>query len=145
MTHDTVAMFAFLQKLLNDYVKTNFQHIQKVFYFSDGSSAQYKNYKNFTNLLLHEQDFDLKAEWHFFATSHGKNACDGVGRTIKHLAAHASLQRPISNQILTPLQLFEFAKVEIPGVTSFYISTEHVNKVAQFLQQRFLNSPKFHT
>ena len=28
----------------------------------------------------------------FFATSHGKNACDGVGGTIKRLAAHASLQ-----------------------------------------------------
>ena len=85
----------------------------------------------------------IKAEWHFFATSHGKNVCDGVGGTIKRLAARASLQRPISNQILTPLQLFEFAKVEIPGVTSFYISTEHVNKVAQILQQRFLNPPKF--
>ena len=29
---------------------------------SDGPGAQYKNFKNFTNLLLHEQDFDLKAE-----------------------------------------------------------------------------------
>ena len=62
-----------------------------MFYFSDGSGAQYKNFKNFTDLLLHEKDFDLKAEWHFFATSHERNACDGVGDTIKRLAAHASL------------------------------------------------------
>ena len=29
-----------------------------------------------------------------FATFHGKVACDGVGGTVKHLAARASLQRP---------------------------------------------------
>ena len=72
-----------------------------------------------------------------------KNASDGVGGTIKRLAAHASFQRPISNQILTPLQLFEFVNVEIHGVTSFFISTEHVDQVALFLQPRFSNSSKF--
>ena len=142
MVHDIVTVYYFLQKLLNKYVKTDFLHVYKVFNFSDSSGAQYKNFKNFTNLPLHEQDFDLKAGWHFFATSHGKNACDGVGCTIKRLAAHASLQRPISNQILTPLQLFEFANVEIHFFTSF-ISTEYVDQVVQFLQPRFLNSPKF--
>ena len=66
-------MFSFLQNLLNDYIKSKIQHIEKVFYIIDGSNAQYKNYKNFINLILHEQDFDLKAEWHFFfATSHRK-------------------------------------------------------------------------
>ena len=33
----------------------------------------------------------------FFATSCGKNACDGVDGTIKRLAAHASLQCPFSD------------------------------------------------
>ena len=28
----------------------------------------------------------------FFATSHGKSPCDGIGGTIKHLVARASLQ-----------------------------------------------------
>ena len=100
-----------------------------MFYFSDGSGAQYKNFKNFTNLLLHEQELDLKSEWHFFATSHEKNASDGVGGTIKGLAAHASLQRLISNQILTPLQLFEFANVEIHGVTSFLSAQNTLTKL----------------
>ena len=64
--------------------------VTKVFYFSDGSGAQYKNFKNFANLTFHKQDFGIEAEWHFFATSHGKNACDGVGGTLKRLAAKAS-------------------------------------------------------
>ena len=116
--------------MLNEYNKSDFPYVHKVLYFSDGSSGQYKNFKNFANLLLHEQDFDWKAEWNFFTTSHEKNVCDGVGGTIKNLAAHASLQRPISNQILTPLQLFEFGNVGIHDVTSFFISTEHVDQVA---------------
>ena len=28
---------------------------------------------------MHKKDFWMKAEWHFFARSHGENACDGVG------------------------------------------------------------------
>ena len=103
--HDTANVYCFLQKLLNEYVKVDFLHVHKVFYFSDGSGVQYKNFKSFTNLLLHEQDFNLKTEWHFFAISHGKNACDCVGGTIKRLATYASLQRTISNQIETPLKL----------------------------------------
>ena len=34
----------------------------------------------------------LYAEWHFFALSYGKNACDSIGGTIKQVAAYASLQ-----------------------------------------------------
>ena len=66
MVHDTVTVFCFFQKILNEYVNSVFDHVHKVLYFSDGSGVQYKNFKNFTNLLLHEQDFNLKAEWHFF-------------------------------------------------------------------------------
>ena len=43
------------------YAKVDIAHVHKVFSLSDSSSAQYKNFENFTNLLLHDQDFDLKA------------------------------------------------------------------------------------
>jgi len=44
------------------------------------------------NLCHHKSDFGMDAEWHFFATSHGKGPCDGLGGTIKRLAARASLR-----------------------------------------------------
>ena len=53
----------------------------------------------------------------FFATYHGKNSCDGIGGTIKRLAANASLHRPIKKQILTPKQLFLCADSEIKELT----------------------------
>ena len=64
----------------------------------------------------------MSAEWHFFATSHGKGPCDGVGGTVKRLAARASLQRPYKDQIWTPHQLFEFGCTAIPTV-NFHVTT----------------------
>ena len=74
----------------------------KLIYFSDGCAGQYKNYKSFLNLMNHWDDLRLNAEWNFFATSHGKNACDDVGEIVKKLAAHVNLQCPKDKQILTP-------------------------------------------
>ena len=35
-------------------------------------------------------DFGVPAKWHFSATLHGKSACNGVGDTVKRLAARAA-------------------------------------------------------
>jgi hypothetical protein len=35
------------------------------------------------NLVNQKNDFGIAAEWHFFATSHGKSPCDAVGGTTK--------------------------------------------------------------
>lgn len=61
------------------------------------------------NIYYHEEDFGLKAEWHFFATAHGKGPCDGVGGTFKRTAARVSLQRSIDKQITTVDELQEWA------------------------------------
>eukprot|EP00731_Ephydatia_muelleri_P036614 Em0290g3a len=47
----------------------------KQFYLND----TYKNRKNFVNLAFHMEDFKLPAEWHFFATAHGKGPYNGLG------------------------------------------------------------------
>ena len=74
---------------------------------------------------------------------HGKNECDGVGATIIRLAACASLQRLITDQILNFIHLHEFAKNEIFGVTCFFVDTSDADKMSLFSQPRFTNSPKF--
>ena len=103
-----------------------------MYYFSDGAASQYKNRKNFINLCHHEEDFGVHAEWHFFATSHGKGPCDGLGGTIKRLAARASLQRPYAQQIMTPRQLFEWATDSITAVYFEYCSSEDYKREQTF-------------
>lgn len=125
LNHNTATVHCFQQQLVKQ-IKENHPHIKKVIYFSDGAASQYKNKKNFINLSHHITDFDLIAEWHFFASCHGKNACDGVGGTTKREVTKASLQRPYSNQILTPLEMFEFCKQHIKGITFTYITDEEI-------------------
>ena len=79
----------------------------------------------------------MQAEWYFFATSHGKGPCDGVGGTVKRLAARTSLQRPYNEQIMTPHQLFEFAVSEIPSVKFYYATIDEYSQEASFLKSRF--------
>ena len=111
--------------------------INKVEYFSDGCAAQYKSYKNMLNLCRHKSDFGIDAIWTFFATSHGKSPCDGIGGTVKRLTARASLQRPYSEQILTVSLMLSFCKANIPGITFIYISKERMEDVRTELKERF--------
>ena len=95
----------FKQHLINE-VKNVLPDVEKVIYFSDGTSSQYKNKKNFVNMCQHKNDFALLAEWNFFATLHGKNSCDGIGGTTKREVIRTSLQRPYNDQILTPQDMY---------------------------------------
>ena len=59
-------------------------------YFSDSGGGRYKNYKNFMYLCSHEHDFDISAEWVFFATSYCKSPCDGTGGAVKMTCSQAN-------------------------------------------------------
>ena len=110
-------------------------------YFSGGCVGQYKNKYNFTDLCYHEKDFGLACEWHFFATSHGKNACDRIGGTVKRATAHASLQRPTEEQILTPEDMFQFCEENLSKkIKFFYVTTADLKEAEKKLDQRFKES-----
>lgn len=139
LNHDTIAVYTFQSRLI-EYLKNINPNFKKIFYFSDGSAAQYKNRKNFIDLCYHKTDFKLDAEWHFYATCHGKSACDGIGGTIKRLAAKASLQRPYEDQILTAEDLFEFGNLNIHGINFLLTTVEDYEKTERKLSDRFAST-----
>ena len=55
------------------------------------------------------------------------------------MAARVSLQRPFSEQILNPKQLFEFANNEITGATTYFVNSQSVKENISFLGSRFSN------
>jgi len=118
-------------------VKTVCPQLTKITYFSDGAASQYKNYKNFSNLCHHEQGFGVKAEWHFFATSHGKSPCDGVGGTVKREAAKKSLQATMTGHILTPMDLYTWSINSIEGIEFLFCSKDEVHIHSDKLMDRF--------
>jgi hypothetical protein len=136
MKHDVIAVHVFQLKVL-EYIKLKMPELSKVFYFSDGCAGQYKNLKNFSNLCHHKEDHGMDAEWNFFATSHGKSACDGIGGTVKRLAARASLQRPLDHQILTPHDLYSWCIENIKNIVFFFIDTSEFTEISKEQEKRF--------
>ena len=126
-----------LQQILTNYIKEKFPSIKFLEYFSDGCSGQYKNFKNFLNLTHHYQDFNFKASWSFFATSHGKSPCNGIGGMIKRKVTQASLKHPTQNQILSTEAVYAYCKKEIESVNFFMISKETLQSTREFLQRRY--------
>ncbi|XP_034237312.1 uncharacterized protein LOC117642836 [Thrips palmi] len=134
MKHGTTAFYAFQKKHV-EFLRTHIPNLKKMHYFSDGAASQYKNVFNMINLSYHEQDFfGIKAEWHFFATSHGKGPSDGVGGAIKRCAARASIQGTL---ISTPLEMYKWAKDAMPTMNVCYVSTQEVIEAQAFLAPRF--------
>ena len=137
LEHNTIAVHTFQKKLI-EFLRSDMCNatIEKLYYFSDGSSAQYKNRYNFNNTTYHEEDFQMTAEWHCFATAHGKGPCDGLGGTVKRLATKASLQRPFDKQILTARALFEWAQEAIKNINFQYVTYEEYRETEDYLRER---------
>ena len=134
--HTTVTVYAFLKVALA-CLKTKLPDMKKVHYFTDGCGGQYKNKYNFINLCHHQVDFGLEAEWNFFATSHGKSACDGIGGTVKRLVTKRSLQCLSDSHILTSLAMFDFCVENIPGIQFFHVPMDDVASCEDELKPRF--------
>ncbi|KAJ8666163.1 hypothetical protein QAD02_007825 [Eretmocerus hayati] len=90
LKHDSVAVYMY-QKESTELMRTRFGILLKMIYVSDGAPQQCKNKTASGNLTYHYSGFQVVAEWHFFATSHGKGPCDGLAGCIKRTAARASL------------------------------------------------------
>ena len=138
LAHDTIAVYEF-QKIITHYLKENFQP-RKMIYFTDGAAQHFKNEYNFINLLHHEMDFGIPAEWHFHATAHGKGPCDGIGGNLKRLAARASLQASSKDPILTADALYQWTKKNLVETLVFFSPKENHTITAQELKSRFASA-----
>ena len=103
LKHDQTTVYSFFVK--NIQIKQKINDIHVIHYYSDGAPSQQKNYESFVNLCYHKIDHGIDAEWHFFATIHGKSVCDGIGETVKCLASNVSLRATERHHILTPINL----------------------------------------
>ena len=136
MDHD-VSFVHEVQRFTAQHINETHPVVDTVHYYSDGCAKQYKNYKHFLNLCYHKDDFQLAVDQSFFATSHGKSACNGIGGTVKRLTARASLQRPISDQILTLDAMFNFCTENIPSIRFFKVTKEQILVVREHQEERF--------
>lgn len=135
LQHNSLAVHLFNCKMIA-HLKTKFgiNCIEEIVYFPDGAGAQYKNVYNLINLSYHKEEFGIKAEWHFFATSHGKGACDGIGGTVKRHAYRSSLQHV---NITSPKLMYEWAKTFFKNIKFDFCSNEEHNMHEEVLKARY--------
>ena len=91
--------------------------------FSDGASSQFKQYL-FLNLHEWEKEFSINLICNFFATSHGKDAVDG-------LRDHKKNQRQVKANSLSPhdaKSYAEFAKDRNPNITIILVTSDEVKQ-----------------
>ena len=74
---------------------------------------------HFINLCHHEEDFGIKImSYNFFATSHGKSVCDGIGALAKRTARKASLK---GVTILTSEQMYNYLNDNVAGIRCIHL------------------------
>lgn len=133
--HDIYAVLLFRYKLI-DYLKSKYgERIKKIIYVSDGAGSQYKNKSNFLTLADHYNTHGIEAEWHFFASCHGKSACDGLGGTVKRLARNATLKNA-NVDISCAQKLYEWARVSITGMSFAYCTLAEHAEIEKKLSSR---------
>ncbi|XP_065675929.1 uncharacterized protein LOC136092137 [Hydra vulgaris] len=128
-----------VQKSIINNLKQKIPSIVIMIYFSNGCSSQYKNCKNIFNLCQHKSDFGIDAKWVFFATSYGKQPCDGIGGTVKRLVANASLQRISTNQMLNSPDMFTYCTNNIKGINFIFISSESLVETRLLQSEQYKN------
>lgn len=136
LEHNVNAVYLFQEKLV-DYLRNTRSATKKIIFFSDGAASQYKNKKKFLNLCLFKKDFKFEAEWHFFATSHGKSPCDALGGSFKRHARNRNMQNSL-DPIDSAKKLFDWSQtIEKSKNEYIFCSQKEYDDTVKKLKQRF--------
>ena len=60
---------------------------------------------------------------------HLQGPYDGLGGTLKRLTAKASLQRTTTNQIIQPLEVFNFCRENVTGIHCMWVGNDTVEEL----------------
>lgn len=135
LSHDKRCVYSFNKWILED-LRITLQHpVTYVHYWSDGAASQFKSRYNFDNILHHEREFGIQADWSYFATAHGKGPIDGIGGEVKRQVWRSVLQGKVVVNNAT-----EFANVAselCKSVTVKFHSSEAIAVDAANLPQRW--------
>ena len=118
-------------KIISDFAESNdMSFIKELIIWSDGPSCEFCNIF-ITGALLFEIMglLQIPCTWKYFAPSHGKGVCDGIGGALKaRVAEHARGSHNKEKTIQGYHDFFEVANGICKKVTLFEISQEEVTR-----------------
>ena len=121
----------FMLRILEDFVsKTDITTIDKLIVWSDGPSCEFRN-QFCTGKVLFEMSQVVKkvSYWKYFAASHGKGVCDGIGGSLKaRVAEHCRGKHRDDVVVQNHEQFYKLATKYCPKVKIFVIQKEEVEE-----------------
>jgi hypothetical protein len=99
--------------------------------------SQFKNTFTLSSLLHTQNDFGVKTEHHFLATSHGKGPHDGIGGSFKRLVKEKVLSKNLS--VTTGKEFFDVAESIAVNTKVLYVSKQEIESQKAFLNGRWKN------
>ena len=137
ITKQQSAFISETKENLKEEIKKRVPKVKKLKYFTDGAKQHFKNRFQIANLINHQTDFNLVAEWHFSISAHGKSAFDGIGAFFKREAYRASLLAKPGKQILTFLALLNWALQHFKDLKIYSYDKIYHEKMRRKLNKRF--------
>ncbi len=136
LEHDKRSVATFLSKIVED-IKMKHPAMKEHHIFSDGAASQFKNkfIWCFMSTTFRELFPALRVQWHFFATSHGKGAVDGVGATVKRSVNTDVLCRQ-AVLVTNAASFVASARKSCPNINITLITS---NEITDFIQHHKLN------
>ena len=117
-------------RVLKDFLLNNdISDVEKFIIWSDGSSCEFRN-KYSTGKLLFKLSQLVKrvSYWKYFAPSHGKGVCDGIGGALKaRVAEHVSGKHRDDVIVQNHKQFSDIAAKHCPKVKIFVLHQEEVD------------------
>lgn len=136
ITQDKFMVWLCLEKIMQN-LKENCPNLKKLKIFSDGAGSQIKNKFTLTNLINAFNDYGFKISWEFMATSHGKEAIDGIGAVLKQKLWSAIRSRKI---ILKDAQdCHRYLQEHIQGIKTILAEEEELETIKKKLKPRWEN------
>ena len=119
MSQDKYAVITFLILIILE-LETKHKHFDETEFFSDGVSSQFKQ-KYLLCALIHQK---RNINWEYFATSHGKDAVNGIVEMVKRIVPIAAFSK--QEQVKNAPDFFRIAKSKCEKISVLYSVTKEI-------------------
>jgi hypothetical protein len=134
---DTVEIF---RSRFMEHIKADIPNLKKIYFCSDGTGAQYKNYKNFLNTMELSKEHNVETEVHFTVSYHGKSECDALSAQIKRSLRLASLRDKKFITTVDAALKYCTEKLACETLNFIYVKKEVAAEIKPKLVERYKNA-----
>ena len=122
LSHDKYAVHHFNALIIQSLKEKMSGKLKVIDMFSDGAAQHFKQRYTFYGTTTYYTD--VRVNWHFFATSHGKGAVDGIGGSIKRAVGNAIKSRRFA--VTTAQDYATCARSLMTKITILYVPSQDV-------------------